>query len=359
MIEDVSSLVRLDELRDAWTEAYRADPSAPFFASWDYQRGWLAGTGNAWTVLAYRPEPDAVPVAFLALERLSASGPRRLLARPDLRLAGMPLAGHTGLVCHPEHEREAVAAFARRLMGWRWGKLIVSVARDSRVQALLTQLGGRGCRVVHERTRENPVAALPDSFDAYLEETLRGKRRRELRRRQRLAGEAGWSWETVAAGADPEAFRRAVDDLLTLHQRRFRERDARELTLFRSTFRGAFEAGALHLNVLRFEGRAVAAQAGFVDRREATYHGCIGAWDDGHADLAPGILIRYDAIRWAIEQGLSTLDFGRGDDDYKQAMGGRSIPVRSFRIARPGVLDGVATMVRDAVTARSPTREQA
>ena len=76
-------------------------------------------------------------------------------------------------------------------------------------------------------------------------------------------------------------------------------------------------AGALRLGVMRVAGQAVAAQYWVVWGGVATVLKL--AHDDAWRSLSPGTLLTAHMIRGLIEEGgISSLDFGRGDDAYKR-----------------------------------------
>ena len=82
-------------------------------------------------------------------------------------------------------------------------------------------------------------------------------------------------------------------------------------------------AGALRLGVMRAGGQPVAAQYWTVAGGVATVLKL--AHDEAFRALSPGTVLTAHMIRHVIEQdGVSDLDFGRGDDPYKQLWtGGR------------------------------------
>lgn len=127
----------------------------------------------------------------------------------------------------------------------------------------------------------------------------------------------------------------------------------------RALLHRAAAAGALRLGVMRVAGQAVAAQYWVVWRGVATVLKL--AHDDAWRALSPGTLLTAYMIRGLIgEGGIAGLDFGRGDDAYKQlwADGRRQrIGVLLANSRRPG---GALALARhDAGTWLRRTRKAA
>jgi CelD/BcsL family acetyltransferase involved in cellulose biosynthesis len=80
--------------------------------------------------------------------------------------------------------------------------------------------------------------------------------------------------------------------------------------------RAAAAAGVLRLGLLWRHAEAVAAQYWIVSHGQAAVLKL--AHDEAHRALSPGTVLTAWMIRGLIEEGVQALDFGRGDDPYKQ-----------------------------------------
>ena len=81
--------------------------------------------------------------------------------------------------------------------------------------------------------------------------------------------------------------------------------------------RAAAHAGCLRLGLLRMDGAPVAAQ--FWLRHECWAGVQKLAHDEAYRQLAPGTVLTALMVRHLLEtEGVTELDFGRGDDPYKQ-----------------------------------------
>ena len=66
---------------------------------------------------------------------------------------------------------------------------------------------------------------------------------------------------------------------------------------------------------------AVGALASFIDRRKRELLFFVAGRDESFTDLPSGLVLHAYSIRWAIEQGIRSYDFLRGDEPYKRSFG--------------------------------------
>lgn len=148
--------------------------------------------------------------------------------------------------------------------------------------------------------------------DAYLRESLSGKKRKELRRlRARLEAEGAVAFETLA---DAGALADWIADFLTLEASGWKGRagtalanDAAGREFFAQAAQNAFARGALRFCRLTLGGRAIAMIVNFIERGDA-YSFKI-AHDEEFARYSPGVMLEIELMR-ALEKepGFSFID---------------------------------------------------
>jgi CelD/BcsL family acetyltransferase involved in cellulose biosynthesis len=346
-VEVIREPSALERLRPDWEAAYDRDPHATVFSSFAWLRGWLEATSNPWWVLAARPAAGAPCEAFLALGLKGSGG--RFRRHVTLYLAGHPISNRTGLVCAAGREDATIAAFAAALRPLPWRTASLELVADPRALALMGRLSG--ARAVPEPDSDSPYLALPERLDDYLAAQFPGKAGRELRRRERNVAGRGLR----ATQATPATLGAHLDAFLSVHAQRFGAVQPRHERMYRLIFARMIAVNALHFEVLwdgGEEGRPVAAQVGFLDAKHRVYHGCQGGWDARYAELAPGLLLKLSAIRYAHARGYRGVDFGRGADAYKYALGAVPAPTQRVRWQRRGFPPWLPT-VRALLAARS------
>lgn len=149
------------------------------------------------------------------------------------------------------------------------------------------------------------------TWDAYLQ-ARPGQLRETLRRKGRLAEREGLRFEAVQ---DPAAIGPALDAYEAIYARSWKVPEP--YPRFNAAFlHRAAAAGAVRMGVAWLGDVAVAAQYWTVSDGVATVMKL--AHDDAHKALSPGTLLTGWMIRRLLDEGAAALDFGRGDDGYKQ-----------------------------------------
>jgi CelD/BcsL family acetyltransferase involved in cellulose biosynthesis len=139
---------------------------------------------------------------------------------------------------------------------------------------------------------------------------------------------------TARAHTEPAGWDEAMTRFLTLHRLskvgKARFMDERMERFFRSVTAILAAKGWARLWFLEYEGAAVAA---FICLE---YAGSVGLYNSGfdpaRAQLAPGIVLLAHLIQDAIDRGIPTFDFLRGDEPYKYGFGPLPEDVFNIRI---------------------------
>lgn len=158
-----------------------------------------------------------------------------------------------------------------------------------------------------------------EDWESY-EQTLSGKFRRDLRRRQkRLSDKGTLNFQLLED-------RQAVESALewTFRQKeRWAHRKSVSLDLgnqirdfYGAVALTALPADALLFGVLKLEDTILATAFGVADGRWAEI--LISTYDRDWKAYSPGNLLFAQMIRWALERKLTVLDFGIGNEPYKQ-----------------------------------------
>ena len=200
----------------------------------------------------------------------------------------------------------------------------------SLVPALAPAYGLQVSTTVEERC---PVLPLPETWDDYLARLSR-KDRHELRRKMRKL-ERELPGATVRSDHGHEGWDEALSRFLRLHRLskvgKARFMDERMERFFRDATGALAAAGWARLWFLECAGAAVAS---FICLE---YAGTVGLYNSGfdpaHAGLAPGIVLLAHVIRDAIDRGIPTFDFLRGEEPYKQGFGPIPEDLYNVRIA--------------------------
>ena len=257
-IEEITSAEALEALAPAWGRLFRCRPDLSPFQS----PAWLL----AW-VRAFSPSP-LWTLAVWEGDALAGLAPFFLYTRPQdgrrqLTLLGNGISDRLDLLAAPGREAAVAAAVFAHLQ--RTDAWDACDWRDLPPGSALLTGPLDAARDAVENEAPCPVRALPDTPEAVVD-TLPRKRRENLHRRSRRLAELGRvSFETADAASRAEA----LDALLHLHGNRWAARgeegvlaEAAVRNFHEDATRGLLAEGLLRLQVLRLDGRVIAAHYG-------------------------------------------------------------------------------------------------
>lgn len=330
VITDVETLAKM---RQDWERLYKADPEAQFFVSWAWLVPYMRFYKGAWFVLAARlGNPGSPYVALMPLRMRTRMSGKTGLFFNEISMAGNNAADYTGAICDPVHAEMALKAFGRHVAQMGWARLNLENLRMSRerVFAFIGQFS-RDIFAMREFSRVNAAdnvdncrcfaAALPDTFDGYLDNVLSTNTRQKLRRFLRKV-DAG---ELRITRADADTYERDIDTLLDLWRIKWGARKGDRLAAIlhnnRRVLRDSFRNGTLFLPVLWQGDRPIGALAIFVDPVKKALLFFMAGRDEAVTSVPTGLILHGHCIKLAIENGLTTYDFLRGDEPYKFAFG--------------------------------------
>jgi len=306
IIDCIQKIREFDQLKPHWDKLYAADPYATIFVSWPWIRGWLESTQEEWLVLAVRPAANS---PYVALFPLAVPIPGHKVST-----LGNPLADHTGMLCMPGHEQQAIdalAAFVRQKL--RWDQFWLVQLSDPRLERFVQET--LPFRAGLRRTQTPcPYIDLPGTWEQYLKQSLKPDARRKLRRTLKQIEDDERVYVTMAQADDLD---QRIETLLALWQERWGQKPAKVLNGCRATFRRCFENDSLYLATVWHTETPIAAVVCLVDRVKSTFSGYICSWDARFSDMAPGIMGWAVSVQDAIKSGMKEYDFLRGDERYK------------------------------------------
>jgi CelD/BcsL family acetyltransferase involved in cellulose biosynthesis len=324
-IEALPGCAALDEAR--WNALLDRARLPSLFLTWQWQTEWSrAFAADRPQQILAATDADGTLAGVLPLYE-DGPGRQRILGGVDVSdyLDLIAVAGREEEVWHALLQHRSAQLAEWDLHGIRAASVTATV-----VPALVA---GYGLRATVEREDRCPVLALPKSWDEYLGR-LSGKDRHELRRKMRRL-ERELPGATARPHAEVAGWDEAMTRFLTLHRLskvgKARFMDETMECFFRSATATLAGKGWARLWFLDFEGAAVAA---FLCTE---YAGSVGLYNSGfdpaRGQLAPGIVLLAHVIRDAIERGLPTFDFLRGEEPYKYGFGPSPEDVLNIRIA--------------------------
>lgn len=173
---------------------------------------------------------------------------------------------------------------------------------------------------------------LPRTWEGYLS-ILNGKQRHEIRRKIRRIHEAGHIDYHVVNNMNPIGD--AFNEFLSLFQASRKDKAQFLTDQMTSFFQSLAESMAgknmLQLGFLSIDGKAAASTFCF------EYADTLFLYNNGYLpefkDLSAGSLGKIFSIKHAIEKKMACYDFLKGDEAYKERLGGRPITLYRLTIA--------------------------
>ncbi len=323
-----------DELASEWDALLRQSRADTIFMTLMWQTIWWRHLGEGeLKILAARDDGGAL-VGLAPLFRLPHEGPGVLGT-----VGCVDVSDYLDWIARQGQEEQVLAVLLDTLeneLAGEWEKLsLCNIPDGSPTLELLPGLAqARGWQVQRSIDEVVPIFRIPASWDAF-EQMLRGKDRRELRRKMRKAGPfSGIEWYIVGPGHDLDGEIDAFVELLVKSNPEKADfMDERNRAFFHALGHATFEAGQLQLAFLSMNGQRIGAYMNFLyGERVLVYNSGL---DPNAYRFSPGIVLMAHLIRHAIEeQKHAIFDFLRGDEPYKYNLGGSDTHVNRLHITR-------------------------
>jgi CelD/BcsL family acetyltransferase involved in cellulose biosynthesis len=325
LLDGISSVEEARHLRADWTDLLDAGGQPSPFLTWEWLFTWWLhyGNGRPGKQLAIVTARDGSTLSALLPGYVRTAGFAGATLR-SFHLLGTTRESSDGLdVPQREPTRDdlvphliAQARGGLTLDRICLGNVDEESALVARVRALSAQ---ERLPLAVYRTHTCPYLPITGSWDEYL--ASRGRAFRQvLRRRTRRFMErpgASFDWVQDASELPP-----SVQDVFTLHERRFARKGARtgfvarrRGDFHRDVSRLMFERGALRLFRLRVEGRTIATLYCFAHASRLFYYQ--GGVDPNWERDSVGTVLMGQVVKHAFDQGLVTFEFLRGTEAYK------------------------------------------
>ena len=321
----ISTLDGLRALRDEWTELLASSAQPSPFLTWEWQFAWWQHYGEPYPrrQLAVVTAHDGQSLTALLPGYVRASGPGRSTVR-SFHLLGSSHESSDGLdvlQCEPARDDSlaTLVEYARQTVSPD-RICLGDLAEDSAIVARVPALAAKAdLPLALYRTHTCPYLPITGTWSDYLASRGSAFRQTVGRRTRRFFERPGASFDSVTRAEEVPA---ALQDVFTLHERRFAQKRAR--TRFVARHRGAFhqsvsrlmfDRGALRLFRLRLEGRTVATLYCFEHAARLFYYQ--GGIDPDWERESVGTVLMAQVIKYAFDRELQTFEFLRGAEPYK------------------------------------------
>lgn len=220
------------------------------------------------------------------------------------------------------------------------------VQADPTLSALMNAIGVES-DVLESPCEHTWVVPLQSSWDEYL--AARGKRRRNMLRKitkNFIASERA-EIQFVETEADYQEF---LTSLIRLHTMRRQDLGCdgcfahdRFADFLTKATRRLFDVGKLWMTQLKIDGEVAANAVGVRDGNTLYLYQC--GFDPKFSECRPGWIQNIFTLQKAIEEGIESIDFLRGDELYKSQLGGEPTTLVRLRVSAPTVVAKVRNTI--------------
>jgi CelD/BcsL family acetyltransferase involved in cellulose biosynthesis len=241
---------------------------------------------------------------------------------PVRRVGSAGQDGETGEILFPDGEEAALMGLFESL--WtRGGFDVVDLygltPASPRSTAILGAGGTGGARSREVRYRYATID-LSRGYDGYVE-TLGGKLRGNLRRREKRALEMGpIAVERIHRTTDPALVERYVERIVAIAERSWKAEAGEAMRVnyrefYRRLARRFNERGTLDISIYTVGGRDASFIVGL--RENGTYYDVTVSYDEAFAGISPGTLLMQEVAKRVSDEGIRLI-VSHGDREYKR-----------------------------------------
>ncbi len=289
-----------------------------------FMKSWWAHFRNTWNLMV-----------LVIKENNEISGIVPLMERSGcVRFIGNPqVCDYHDIVALPGKGRTVLTSLLNHLKPLGISRLHLGLVRPDSIvyQNIEHSAEDVGAKIIRHQTDVLYELNLTDTWENFLN-LLSGKQRHEVRRKFRRLHEAGnIHFRCIDDAAQTEP---AMETFLTLFKANRQDKAAfmtdHMACFFRDLAKETAQAGILKLFFLDIDLSPAAAVLcfDFFD----SYYLYNNGYDHRFQKLGAGVLSKFLSIREAIENGKKRYDFLKGDETYKERMGGYSVPLYNFEV---------------------------
>ncbi|MBI5231139.1 MAG: GNAT family N-acetyltransferase [Coriobacteriales bacterium] len=316
------------DLESEWNGVLDASgQSSPFLRHEWLAAWWKAFSTERWTldVLTYRDDSTRELLGVLPLfNERAVDFPRartvRFLGDEGVGASGL------GVFARPDVEHAVSERFAQYLRETRdeWDilDLRLMTADDPFGTALAAPFARGAVRIVPD-VQARPRISLPSNWETYFGQSLSRSMRKNVRRRRNHCAKAGVKFEVVS---DPADLPKALEDIARLHEERMQHvvgrgyhPKAQSREFMNLTSERLLDEGRLMLAFMSVQGERVAGD--YCIRHGDTLYGIRGGFTDEWGHLGVSTVLFSFIVEQAVRDGITMIDLGLGDQEYKNSWG--------------------------------------
>ncbi|AEM77775.1 GNAT family N-acetyltransferase [Thermoanaerobacter wiegelii] len=333
IFEKITNVSELLDIEDIWHELENVAEIYPF-NTFEWVLNWWKhfGYGKKMLVLLVYEENMPIGIAPFMITYFE----KGLLVK-RIKFIGSNNSDYLDFIVRKGHENEFYTSLVNFLERYIDAFTVLDLEHIPEKSEFFPYIMGSNLYYDYDVQDVCPYVELPQSWEEYLN-SLDGKFRRNLNYEiRRFFKEYDGSFSMVK---DIESIDRAMDNLIVLHQRRWRQRhmpgafySKRIREFHKDVAKDMLSKGELSLFELKDGGKTVASLLSYHVGGKRYYY--ISGYDLDYSKRSVGTITLGLAIKQSIEEGDRIFDFLRGDEEYKKNWTSSKKRNMRFVAARP------------------------
>lgn len=364
VVSEVQSVDEFAGLRAEWTALLKCTRAPVIFHTWEWLFHWWStfGEGRSLQILCVRDSNKRLRGVWPLYERDADPGVVGRGRQLAYLGTGEPEAEevateYADILADKEVEVGVVHALWKYVSNTAWDQLrLPRVLGTSCIAEVLLPLisEGAGTKVTVKPAGACYFVELPPTWDDYMHQVGKKKRKRVENYRRRLVRDGNYRCRSVVSASELEP---ALDTLARLHEVRWTNRgkpgafvSPRFRAFHRAVAREFLDLGWLDLRVWEYADRDVAAFYGFRWGNTLAYYQS-GFDSAAMGSVSLGTMSVMDTMEWAIGEGFERFDFmGARENSYKQEYVCQTVPMVDltvYNVTFRGIVHYVNRTFRD------------
>lgn len=325
-VDIITTIEGFNRLKENWDQIFQVDRDSTVQRSWGWMKGWIESTDLDWFILAARDENTSDYVGFVVL---SSRMNRHCCS---LELGGRPWAARTGFICHPDYQGKVLKSFAwytRKKLNW--DEFNLRDVHDEKIEEFLREFSTGKYKIIQKQDTPCPQLELTRDWETYTQNYLSKSKNKKLGYYLRRV-EKELDYRIIQAnGGDLD---RDSDVLLEIWQRRFGQRDVKELRQIKKLWEICYQQKQFWYELIYDGEVVVAGLAAYMDDIKGRISPFIIVHNEDYSKYSLGKVIVAHSLKYAIGLNYKVYDFGRGDSEYKSWFGATGSSNKNYLITK-------------------------
>jgi len=305
------------QLRDSWNRLLEKSASSSFFLTWEWVYSWAEcylGDSRKLFIIVVYDKDEVVGIAPWYVEYVPFMGS----TRKQISFLGSPESGADYLDVFMKRGKEKeisnfIYEYIMAEASKHWHCMILNDIPSSSLflMNIMNKSSSEGKYVELTRASFCPVTVLPDNIDKYFL-SLSKNRREQYRRHLKMLSSSGKVSHESHHGNENTI----IDEFFHLYKKNWKQEGDKLQRLIHILATNIKDHDRLQLDFLKYDGNYIAGLLHFKYQKSLLMY-LMAIDKDFNPKISIGNVLVGLCIQQAINKGISTYDFLKGEEDYK------------------------------------------